>query len=448
MISRLLYGFEYGIGYVRNHPQILLSLLLIIVLPLAFLYSGNQFLEAGKTNQNKLQKDRIGLLHDVFASLMVVSDFSVDAIDAQIDEIALLNPDITKFRVVHFVGGEAIPVAALDDTIVGKAESNVAPYQSAAIRLDESIIIEFFVDGKRMWQSFRAVPGSDGSLYVILTETTHESVDALLTAKQRTAYATLGLIYIFVLLIAYWHIRATDYRYLYKKAEAAIETKDLFTNMIAHELRAPLTAIRGYASMIDESKEAHDTEKKHARRVQESAERLLTIVNDLLDVARIQSGKLKFTPADSNVSEVVLAVTAELQSLAKDKSITLATSGTDEPHTAYIDVDRFHQALTNLVSNALKYTKQGTIEVAVTDMPEAIELRVKDTGMGISAADQKKLFAPFFRVENTDVSQITGTGLGMWITRQLIELMGATIGVESIKGVGTHIVVLIPKQKQ
>jgi signal transduction histidine kinase len=103
------------------------------------------------------------------------------------------------------------------------------------------------------------------------------------------------------------------------------------------------------------------------------------------------------------------------------------------------------------VSNAIKYTQNGAIELSIEEKSAYIEVRVKDTGMGISAEDQKKLFAPFFRVANEDVSKITGTGLGMWITKQLIELMGATIGVESIKGVGTHIVISIPKahsQKQ
>jgi signal transduction histidine kinase len=110
------------------------------------------------------------------------------------------------------------------------------------------------------------------------------------------------------------------------------------------------------------------------------------------------------------------------------------------------DGKRLHQALTNLVSNAIKYTNKGTISLSLDDKYAYVEIRVKDTGMGISSDDQKKIFAPFFRVENEDVSKITGTGLGMWITKELIELMGATIGVESIKGVGTHVVITLPKE--
>ena len=444
MISRALYAVEQGFAYVRKHPQVLFALLLVIVLPLAFLYSGNQFLEAGKANQEKLQKDRIGMLHDVFASVMQISKFDAALIDEEIDELASLNQDISKFRVVRFDGGEVIPIAALDESVIGVPEDEIVSYQSAAVRLDESIIFEFFVDKVRMWQSFRVVVAPDGTLYVIMTETSQESVDSHLRSNQQSAYFTLALIYLFVLAIAYWHIRVTDYRYLYKKAEAAIKTKDLFTNMIAHELRAPLTAIRGYASMTTESKTATEESKKYAHRIQESAERLITVVNDLLEVARIQSGKLKVSPEEIDLSQMMIKVSDELRSLAEEKHIDLICTGIEEPHPIIADPVRLQQALTNLVSNALKYTTQGTIEMSVENKLGAVELRVKDTGMGISASDQKKLFAPFFRVQSDDVSEITGTGLGMWITRQLIELMGATIGVESIKGVGTHVVVTIP----
>ena len=447
MISKLLFAFERGFEHVRSHPQVLFALLLVIVLPLAFLYSGNQFLEAGKTNQEKLQKDRIGMLHDVFAAVIQVSQFNPKIIDSEIDTLAQLNPDISKFRVVQFSNGQAIPIAALDDSVIGVPEEVITPYQNAAVRLDESIIFEFYVDNTRMWQSFRALSAPDNTLYFIFTETSLQSVDTLLQEKRQSAYLTLVFIYIFVLVIAYWHIRVTDYRYLYKKAEEAIKTKDLFTNMIAHELRAPLTAIRGYASMIQESKQADTEAKKHATRISDSAERLLAIVNDLLDVARIQSGKLTVTKNEANISEVVSAVTDELQSLANEKDIKLTKVGTEKAYFATVDIKRLHQALTNLVSNALKYTKEGAIEISLDENYDQLELRVKDTGMGISAEDQKKLFAPFFRVQNDDVSQITGTGLGMWITKQLIELMGASIGVESIKGVGTHIVVKLPKKE-
>jgi signal transduction histidine kinase len=240
------------------------------------------------------------------------------------------------------------------------------------------------------------------------------------------------------------HVFIVNYGYLYREAKQAIETKDMFTNMIAHELRAPLTAIRGYASIISEQKHIDEDTRGEAKRIEESSERLITIVSDLLDVARIQSGKLSIKNEKIDLSEVITTVLDSLQPSAAKKRITLKSEGTNGTLTITNDGKRLYQALTNLVSNAIKYTESGSITVSVEKKRDRVELRVKDTGMGIDAESQKELFAPFFRVKNEKVDIITGTGLGMWITKQLVALMGGSIGVESIKEVGTHVVITLP----
>jgi len=351
------------------------------------------------------------------------------------------------FRVVHADGKNMQIIAASNSELINTNDEDVNLYRNAAVRLDESLIFEVRSDAGRFWRTYRALENQEGDLYFIYTKVSLTAIDALFKRTGRQALYSLGFIYLFILALAYWHIKLTDYRYMYIKVQKANEMKDLFTNMIAHELRAPLTAIRGYASMITESTQDPEQEK-YAYRIKDSSERLLAIVNDLLDVARIQSGKLSVEKEVFDVSEVVMAVTDELYVSAQEKHIALSHSGAIDTHLIEGDRKRLHQALTNLVSNAIKYTKDGAIELTIEEKITTVEIRVKDTGMGISSEDQKQLFAPFFRVKNDDVSKITGTGLGMWITKQLIELMGAKIGVESIKGIGTHVVVKLKKQVQ
>ncbi len=149
---------------------------------------------------------------------------------------------------------------------------------------------------------------------------------------------------------------------------------------------------------------------------------------------------------DVDVARIVTAVKDELAISAQEKKITLNFEPPSTPTQARGDAKRLHQVLTNLVSNAIKYTPEGSITLSIESKTAYVEVRVQDTGMGISSEDQKKLFAPFFRVASTDVSKITGSGLGMWIAKELVELMGGKIGVESIKGVGTHIVLSVPKE--
>jgi signal transduction histidine kinase len=417
---------------------------LIFVIPLLFLYSGQQFLEVSKANQERLEHDRIGLMHDVFVSLVQVNGTEdLHPIRQEIVDIVAHNPDIVVFRLTKRVDGVFKPEVALDEAILGEPDDPDF-YRLAYSYEGESLVSDVHVDGIRYVQGVRQfeVEGQD---YFVLTVNSREAIDRLFEQRTRQALFSLIFVYMFILGLAYWHIKLTDYRYLYIQMRKANEMKDLFTNMIAHELRAPLTAIRGYASMIDESTE-NEEERKYAGRVKDSAERLLAIVNDLLDVARIQSGKLSVAKEKFDVSEVVIAVTDELHVSAYEKEIKLTHSGAIETHLVMGDRKRLHQALTNLVSNAIKYTPSGGIELSLEEKYSTVEIRVKDTGMGISSEDQKKLFAPFYRVQSDDVSKITGTGLGMWITKQLIELMDGNVSVESIKGVGTHLIVTLPKE--
>lgn len=444
MISKALYTIQAALTYSRQHPQLLFVLALLFLLPLLFLYSGQQFLEAGRANQDTVQKSRIGIMHDVFAALVTINSESQGVLQTEVEKLISQNPDIETFTISK-LNDESLQVLASSDAA---RTDEMVPYtdlhRSAAVRSDESIIFEVHTVAGRQWLSFRSVEVSPGEFYFIQSESSLAASDAVFAAREQSAMYSLIVVYVFIIGLAYWHLRLTDYRYLYIKASEANEMKDLFTNMIAHELRTPLTAIQGYASLLEDRLTDADR-REEAKRIRQSSARLIAIVNDLLDVARIQSGKLRMNVEQLDVSEIISQVITELQPLASKHRIPLQSDGTDAAHIVKADAARLQQAMINLTSNALKYTNEGKIEIAVLEHATAVEIRVKDTGMGISAKDQRELFAPFFRVSRSDVSKITGTGLGMWISKHLVELMDGTIEIESIKGVGTHVVITFPK---
>lgn len=444
MISNLLYALQRGFYYVGRQPQIILALITLVVIPALFLWSGQQFLEAGRENQDRIQKNKVGVIHDAFVA-MARGTTDNDLVEREVLSFQELNPDIVSFRFSELIDSEIVPFIALDKSYIGVPEATSEFYQSASLQPEESLIFEFYKNGGRYWDAYRAFDIPDKGTYFIHTGHSLVVTDNIIKSNERKAYAALAIVYVVLLLITYWQIRNVDYRHLFSEAKKANETKDLFTNMIAHELRAPLTAIRGYSSMLLESNDVSKSGIKHVESIKLSSERLLSIVNDLLDVARIQSGKMAVELKEADVPSVVNSVLEELRVSASEKNISLNATGCEVGSKAYIDEKRLHQALTNLVSNSIKYTNKGNIEVELTETATVVELRIKDTGMGISAEEQKKLFAPFYRVETNDVSTITGTGLGMWITKQLLEHMHAKIAVESIKGVGTHIVLTLPK---
>lgn len=445
MISSALKKILAGFQYLKNHPQLFFVFALLIIIPVIFLYSGQQFLDAGRANQDRLQKDKIGMLHDVFASLIIATNYDVSIMQSEIDRLSRLNYDLVDFRVSTIRDDQVTPIAALNRDKLGKFEPNPDLFYAATVDSDQSLIFEAITDTGRVWLAYRSIRHPDGSFYVIHTESSLRAIDTLFTQRERSAMFSLIYIFIFVLGLAYWQVRMTDYRYQYLAVKKQNESKDTFINMMAHELRAPLTAIKGYADLLLEHP-VDDAQKQYATRISFSTLRLIELVNDLLDVARIQSGKVAMTLTYVDVSAILTAVVQEQAVTAAQKNITITTKGIETPHQAMADRARLHQAMANIISNAIKYTEKGQIAIEVTQKARALEIRVKDTGMGISAEDQHKMFTPFFRVKRNDVEAVTGTGLGMWITKQLITLMYGTIGIESIRGVGTHIVVELRTQ--
>ncbi len=444
-MDSLIVASQNSLHYVKKHPQLLLTLALIVIIPIAFLLSGQQFLNAARENQESLEQERVGILHDLFISIVRSNGYNSEATQSEIELIQAENPDIVEFQFVKKVDSSLQVLASLHPDSINTSVQNPKAFRASNIDPDRSLIMSSAENGVRYWNAFRLVRGTDGNEYYIYTKTSLAHIDSLFASRIITAYYWLLGILSVVMILIVRHVRLVDYAYLYRETKRANEMKDLFTNMIAHELRAPLTAMRGYASLIRERKSIDIETKEQATKIENSSERLILIVSDLLDVARIHSGKLAITNTRINVQAVIASVLDAMKVAGDEKQIILSQEGVKTDLFIQIDEKRLFQALTNLVSNSIKYTHAGTISVELIDKSDRVEIRVKDTGMGISAENQKNLFAPFFRVENSQVSNTVGTGLGMWITKQLIELMKGSIGVESIKGVGTHIVVTLPK---
>jgi signal transduction histidine kinase len=295
----------------------------------------------------------------------------------------------------------------------------------------------------RTWQVFSSVEKEDVS-YIIFSEHSFQLIDSVMLARQQLSYLGLSAIFLFLIGLAYWVNKQTQWEKRHEKLSKQMEERDLFSNMIAHEFRSPLTAIKGYASFLEESDSLQTEDKRFANNIRVSAERLVLLVNDFLEVARLQSGKMEFKEESVDVRDVLTKVTEDLQMTATDKDLQLVYEAPVQPILMKTDSARLTQVVTNIVSNSIKYTESGVIGLECTKEAAQLTIRIKDTGVGISAEDQKKLFAPFVRFGESDNSSTIGSGLGMWTTKQFVTLLGGKIGVESIQGMGTHVVVTFP----
>jgi signal transduction histidine kinase len=221
---------------------------------------------------------------------------------------------------------------------------------------------------------------------------------------------------------------------LTQKLRAIDQQKDEFISMAAHELRAPMTAIKGYLSMVMEGDTGDIPEKARGFLADANSinERLIRLVNNMLNVSRIEEGRMVYQVEMENLSNVVRSVFAQFRPEAERKglkyTLDIPTSIKDKVR---VDPDRIHEVVANMISNAVKYTDSGYVKVRLKQPDEkTVRCEVQDTGPGISGEEQKKLFQKFHRVES-NVGKTTGTGLGLYICKLLVQKFNGEIGVNS-----------------
>ena len=247
--------------------------------------------------------------------------------------------------------------------------------------------------------------------------------------------------------------KAEEMTALAEQAQAASKAKSTFLSNMSHDIRTPMNAIIGFTNIAlqqDSVPEMHNCLKK----IEESSDHLLSLLNDVLDLSRIESGKVEFSPVPADITAVtdsVLEITKGLL-LSRELNFEVHREPLQNPYVMTEPV-RIREILVNILNNAVKFTKDGgTIRFDAGNRLGAdaqhivICYRVKDTGVGMSEEFQKKLFDEFAQEENGARTQYKGTGLGMAISKKYVELMGGTITVDSKKGVGTTFTVEIPME--
>lgn len=235
------------------------------------------------------------------------------------------------------------------------------------------------------------------------------------------------------------------------KAEQASQAKSDFLASMSHEIRTPINAVIGMDEMILREYD-DETLMEYAANIQSAAKTLLSIVNDILDLSKIESGKMELIPVDYHLSSLFNDLVNLIDFRCREKNLELHIEVCEEiPDLLYGDDIRIRQIVTNLLTNAVKYTKKGSVTLAAdyekkSEEEILLSIEVRDTGIGIRKEDQEKLFESFQRLDEEKNRNIEGTGLGMNITKQLIAMMDGTLEVESVYGEGSVFRVLLPQK--
>jgi GAF domain-containing protein len=362
--------------------------------------------------------------------------------------IYVLNKAGTKFRLRATYGMDEATVAAIRDrrirsgeTAIGEATERRQPVQIPDVRNAPSAsVLDIVVQA-----GFRAI--------LIVPLLGPERAIGVLVIRRKAPgefpQSTLELLQTFAAQSVLAIQNARLFHEIEEKSrelELASRHKSQFLANMSHELRTPLNAILGYSELIldDIYGEVPDKARAALERVQSNGKHLLGLINDVLDLAKIEAGRLTLSLADYSMNEVVASVVSSIEAVAAEKHLALKVEMPPYLPIGHGDEQRIRQVLLNLVSNAIKFTDSGEVAIKVLAGNGAFQVAVSDTGPGISAEDQTKLFQEFQQADNSSTRNKGGTGLGLAISRRFIDLQGGRIWVESALGQGSTFAFELP----
>jgi signal transduction histidine kinase len=231
-----------------------------------------------------------------------------------------------------------------------------------------------------------------------------------------------------------------------REIEIANKHKSEFLANMSHELRTPLNAILGYTELIIDNIYGDVPEKiqEVLERVEKNGRHLLNLINDVLDLSKIEAGRLTLSLNEYSMQDIIQTVFTSVEALAAEKNLNLKVKIPGILETGKGDEQRIAQVILNLLGNAIKFTEQGKVDVAATVSNESFLVSVTDTGPGLSETDQKKIFEEFRQADGSSTRVKGGTGLGLSISKKIVEMHGGRIWVDSSLGKGSTFSFTLP----
>lgn len=449
--------FKEGLLFIRKNPEILFSLLLIFIIPLALYYNSFFTLRSFQKNIIDYELQTRALLVESILSILAKNYISnPEVLQKTLEDFSKENPDISKeisqLQIISLQeSGKFKILASTNSQEVGQEIQDKEKKDRLAIAWGkEENVTQLFKKGEeRFWDTINVFNDKEGKkVGLISLSLSLKKWDDLIFKTVSQSYLVLFISILVVLLLVVEHTRLFQYPMLYQKLREIDKMKDEFIRMAIHELQSPVSNIRGYIESLKEGlfPTLNEEQKESFSRISISAKNLSDLISDMLEVSRIEQGRLDFTPQKISPPKIISEIIKEFEIKAEAKGLKLIFEEKEEPYFIKVNPVRLKQILVNLIENAIKYTKMGEVEIQ-TNFSLAKRkyfISVRDTGVGISAENQAHLFEKFYRVKTRETAGIPGTGLGLWITREICQKMGGDILLESLEGVGSKFTIYFP----
>lgn len=450
--------FKKIFSFIKNYPGILYSLFLIFFVPISLYFYTFFSIKSFQQNIDEVLRTKALSTEEVL-SVFVNDYFSQpEILTEKIQKITQENPEIINLRIIQEVDGEFKIAFSQNPQEIGKTilDEKENRFLSIAWTQEQGVSTLDSINKQRFWKTGKIISDKNNQKIALISmNLSLKETDDMLNKSIYFSYGIIFGIIVLTLFLIIHHTRLFGYVFLYKKLQELDKAKDEFIRMATHELQSPIANIKGYISVLEEEITGSLTEiqKEYFRRVNVSAKNLADLIVDILEVARIEQGRLDFTPVKISPLSLIQEVIKDIKLKAEQKNLTLILQPVNFDENIFlikVNPNRFRQIIVNLIENAIKYTIEGEISIKA-DIDEAKKryiIEIKDTGLGIAAEHQTRIFEKFYRVKTKETSDIPGTGLGLWLTKQFCEKMSGLIYMESMKGIGTKFTLIFPLFKE
>lgn len=431
-----------------NNFQFVYSLILIILIPVLMILNTFFIWRSVKSNMDNELRRKAILSNEIISSLTESNVINNNTeIQRRLDE---LKKNSSEFEEISFITKSGDDFIVSSSTNSDKIDTIVEGYQ-ARIAYDEKNPVAILgnyqskVNNKivRIWSVINPVEADGKIVGLFDTKVSLADIDELTRKSLQQSLIILILAIAITLLLLINHFRLFETAILAKKLEEVDKMKDDFISVASHELKTPVAVIRGYVAESLRHKDSIDKDQMlgNLSTIEVQVSRLNNLINDLLNVSRIEQKRMEFKAEPVNLSAIIKETIESLKDQIGTKQLILKYNQPDSDVIVLADNDRMREVFVNLISNAIKYSEKGEIEISHHIDKNVVQTFVKDTGIGMSAPQREHLFEKFYRVQTEKTTDIPGTGLGLWITRQMVERMKGKIFVDSMENVGTQFTV-------
>jgi signal transduction histidine kinase len=436
----------------RERLEIIYSIVVLIAIPILFVVNTVLITSRVQNDSDRNVRRTADQINSVIAESLrsTIESKKYDQTDKVIDSIKQKQPNISGiFVATRGDNGYDISARASDAPTSLSQNDRLQlsivfdRSRAAAKRIDTKSTEGELVKG---WNVITPLTDKDNKTIAaistnVLTSDTEELIDNTLMIS----FIVSGVSVIVIVGLLLHHMRYVRYADLLRRQKEVNQMMSDFLSVATHELKAPMSIIKGYISMVTDGTfgEVNDKIKEQLNVASNQTDRLNNLVQDLLNVSRIEQGRLTIEPKNVDISAIIKTLITNYSHKAGEKNLQLVYDA-PQPVWVYADQSRVQEIMTNLIDNAIKYTPKGQVTIKHRNEGKKVITSVVDTGPGMSAEESSRLFQRFYRVRNDNTKDIPGTGLGLWIIKQYAEKMGGTITVSSIVGVGTDFTVVLP----